>query len=183
MTRYVCGIDNRYRGVCNSHRGEYKLVTPGIRTNEFSIELGSDMNRRWDNMLYARYRFELKSGISDASATWKIKIPVIAEPGTGAAACSGVIPGTSISDPNLAANKNYTIIGFVDLIVYDVDMGEPPPSYPILKVDESGTEPFPEEMRFQEPCNNVRARITCESQFVPSSVPGGYAAPRLVTSE
>jgi hypothetical protein len=85
-------------------------------------------------------------------------------------------------DPAIDTSRKYIIVGFVDLVVYDVDIGLPPPDYPIQKVDGTGMEAFPEPLRFQQACDNIRARVTCESQIIPSSNPAGYASPRLVTA-
>lgn len=153
--RHVCPNPRRDQGICNSHRGGYAFPRNGWVP-------GADM---------AMYAFRLYAGINDDSPLWTASIPVIAEVGEGAAACTGVsgVGSTPSRDPVLSFDKNYIVVGFVDVTFYDVDIGKPPPEYPIDVFNRPGeTEPFPAEFRFKEPCNNVRGRVTCESNFIPT---------------
>lgn len=169
--RYVrrgCPPTRASTGVCNSHRGKYELVpiqNPGPNPDVWEYN--------------AVYAFKLFPGISDESTVWRAKVPVIAAEGEGVGSCEGM-EGVHV-DPRVSAAHPHKIIGFVDAIIYDVDIGNPPPDYPIATLDNASTEPFPAQMRFQENCNNVRARITCESQFIPTSDPSTSRPPRLVT--
>ena len=64
---------------------------------------------------------------------WITKIPVIASFGNNSQGCAGMKQADESfveSDPQIDLTLQYRIIGFVDLVVYDLDIGNPPPMYP-----------------------------------------------------
>lgn len=136
----------------------------------------------------AIYAFKMFNDISDQSTVWRVRVPVIAEEGANSLGCHSVqIPDrtTATRDPYVEPNRTYRVIGFVDMIIYDVDIGRPPANYQIQEaysVDLANPqfEDFPEAMRFQQNCNNVRARVTCGNNFIPSSASQGFPVPRLI---
>ena len=85
------------------------------------------------------------------ATVWKVKVPVIAQLGPKAKTCAGVKNATDPIpqiDPNIMYNKAtsgskvkkppvvpYRVVGFVEVILYDVDIGYAPPMYPHIKVD------------------------------------------------
>ena len=155
--------EQRFRGLCNSRRGQYEIVGPAPRFFE---------GRGIESFLMA---FKLFPNVDDQVPVWKTKVPVIAEEGAGAGRCQT----ESISrDPKIVPGHRYIIIGFVDVYIHDLDVGRPPPAYPIGTVN-GVTALFPEPIRFPQPCNIVQSRVGCESKFVPSSASDGFATPRL----
>jgi hypothetical protein len=130
---------------------------------------------------------------------WRVKAAVIANRlGQG---CSGI--AASSFDPAIAGNDPYEVIGFVDLHVYDVDIGRDAPSYQNFasyahpcgatagyRFEGAGmvTERYP--WGFQrtpgtpnpglDRCNLVRTRIVCDTEFIPSSENSGPSKPSLV---
>lgn len=85
----------------------------------------------------------IKSGGSpENGSVWKVKVPVIAEFGANALACRGDKSSSgdlSLADPLIGSDKidNYRVVGFVDVLIYDLDIGHPPPKYPHLRTDQS----------------------------------------------
>jgi hypothetical protein len=59
---------------------------------------------------------------------WSVKVPVIAEPGTNGSYCKGT--GTALKDPVISAEKNYVVVGFVDMNIFDTDISNMPPRFP-----------------------------------------------------
>jgi hypothetical protein len=86
------------------------------------------------------------------ATVWKVKVPVIAQFGANAKTCSGVKPvgehdpaDIPQKDPAIEFNANgstkadFKVVGFVEVLFYDVDIGNPPPAYPHTKTDETDT--------------------------------------------
>ncbi len=110
---------------------------------------------------------------------WQPMVAVIADP--AGAGCQG-IEGSS-SDPAMQSDHPYEVIGFVKLNVYDVDIGQDPPSYP----DPYGAYATGLTVNADYPwgfnagrCNLVRTRLACDNSFVASSNPIGQGDPQLV---
>jgi hypothetical protein len=134
---------------------------------------------------------------------WKVPIPVIASlgdlmAGNPAASCDGVNedPSSPIDhDPNYKSSETYIIIGFIDTVLYDTDIGALPPldsssnncetfgpAYGIL----AGRRPLGFEVGgVKTPCNVVKGTSHCTNNvlssvlaFQENSTPAGrlYAA-------
>ena len=134
---------------------------------------------------------------------WHIKIPVIAEPGETAASCAGTL--NTSTDPRIEASKNYEIVGFVSVVIFDQDIGSLPPSLDNFSLGseargcagigegvpgpDAPPPPPPSELfpfgfvglnGTPTPCNIVRARIDCNSNIFASSFDNKRNLPRLV---
>ena len=178
-------------GVCNSRRtsfgqwGEY---------NQRSI---------YENLL-------LTCPYNDTSfdqLAWRVQIPVIAEPGQTAAACAGTLQTSN--DPQFNGSRPQEIVGFVTVVIYDADVGAPPPSlsdfhsqmqlgarycteigephtppnFPIVPPPAaSATFPFGfvGAGSTSTPCNAVRARIDCNSTIIASAFDSERNEPSIV---
>jgi hypothetical protein len=91
----------------------------------------------WDPNAYFNTSLETLSGGQGARKlpVWKVPVPVIAslgdlESGNPAGSCDGVNedPDNPIDhDPNFNSNETYIIIGFIEVVLYDTDIGAPPP--------------------------------------------------------
>jgi len=101
-------------GVCNSRRSGF----------------GRDNWREFDRRSFVDEHGQTVCPYKDgefAAPYWKIQIPVIADESSDALSCQGML--NSGEDPILdPASSRYTIVGFITVGVYDVDIGEAPPS-------------------------------------------------------
>ena len=98
---------------------------------------------------------------------WETIFPVIADTRVGAPRCphkhNGFVPLNY-------AEGEYKIVGFVQGYIYDVDIGNPPPPEPTCPAG-AGANPW----SFTLPdgtkpnCNIVRARVKCDTFFIPAS--------------
>lgn len=121
---------------------------------------------------------------------WQIRIPVIADNGSGASSCQGLLGSTK--DPTINPASLYTIIGFVNMHFIDVDIGNPFPSAPVM-APEVNTSFFPCHLPGQigddwgldveglSGCNLVRGYTTCDIKLIPTSKVHGLTRARLVS--
>ena len=91
-----------------------------------------------------------------ASPYWKIKIPIIADESQNAQSCQGVLGSTE--DPVLDPTAHYTIVGFITIGIYDVDIGERPPSL----------DSFPTADRDVRRCSGI---ATPRGEIIPENLP------------
>lgn len=169
-----CNVDRRWKGICNSHRGRYNMSR--------GLEWNTDGVRYFTFKLFSSAVPDPISGattaITDDTLVWQTQIPVIAEAGSNnVQPCKGFL--SSASDPLIDPSKTYVVIGFINVTAYDTDIGHPPPNYSINSYEDGSFE-FPENLRFSNNCNNIRGRIPCVEQYLPSSAPNGYDSPRVI---
>ena len=142
---------------------------------------------------------------------WKISVPVIAHPDMNP--CISAVDGASIyrgaweEDPDVLGD-GWEIIGFLQAIIYDVDVGRPPhqipdsacfpPSPPYGHTGSFPTTSRAHQTRsfmdlrpglwgYQDPlmytsCNAVRARVDC-TDAIASAAPTAMRAPALVDDQ
>ena len=110
---------------------------------------------------------------------WRQEIPVIADWNNAASPCQ-----TGASDLTIAPGGDWRIIGFVQAHLFDVDIGNPPPSGPGF----DPAPPFYDGMIWPYPampapggpwgfptsCNLVRAVLPCSGDFLPGNQAGYY---------
>lgn len=125
--------------------------------------------------------------LSSQVPLWRVPVAVIADPqGPGCQGASG-----AAADPPVAVDHPYEVIGFIDLNVYDVDIGSPSPapSHPCSQLPSgfnaaavSAQYPwgFQRNPGTLDSCNLVRTRIACDTEFVASSRSSGPGQPLLV---
>ena len=134
---------------------------------------------------------------------WRVKIPVIASPEQNAASCAGTLE--SSSDPEILQSDNYEIVGFVSVVIFDVDIGALPPSLDNFSMGSEARgcsgigegmpgphapPPPPASQLFPfgfvgasgmpTPCNLVRARIDCNSKIFASKFDNQRNQPLIV---
>ncbi len=83
---------------------------------------------------YAGQTFTLKSLPKDkdypTNNVWQAKVPIIAEDGPNARPC---IIGANKAKPSINNDSQYVVIGFVDVDIFDLDIGTPPVEPPALQ--------------------------------------------------
>jgi hypothetical protein len=124
----------------------------------------------------------------DRDIVWSDLIPVIADFSDSAAGC-----GVGGFDPEINTAGDWQIIGFVRANLFDVDIGNPPPTYPSPKVDPQVDAhyngmfwPYPEfpdydpsrAWGFPQACNLIRGKLDCDRNILPSI--GGYPSPVVI---
>jgi hypothetical protein len=155
------GWSDGVQGMCNSHRlywGKAHMPSPSTLTQ---CVLGPPV------------------GIPPQDvAVWQIKIPVIADFARAAPPCAGV--NQAVSDPAVNPGGENYVIGFVDVIIFDSDIGADPP--PLEGPDWCGDQnPFPGfPWGYQYRCNMVRARVLCGTNFLAATTNIGWNVPTLV---
>ena len=100
-------------GVCNSRRS-------GFGNNDWSDFQGRSVSTGPSDITCPYEDNEF------ASPYWKIQIPVIADESPNAQSCQGVLG--SMEDPLLDRSARYSIVGFITIGIYDLDIGQPAPS-------------------------------------------------------
>ncbi len=108
------------------------------------------------------------------SKVWKVAVPIISTLEGVDRYCSGIASDTGLltpTDPLISRSLNYYIVGFVDMIFYDADVGMPPPerlsqipSYPALDLeweDQWSEDDEPWGFIGGTGCNNVKGMIDC----------------------
>lgn len=115
---------------------------------------------------------------------WEVPIPVIAPLNGGP--CAGEPGNDTLYDPLINPNEDHVIIGFVQMKFFDSDIGAMPPTVPAGPTNaqvnwaeegcfKNGREiwgfspPDAFGNRNPQPCNNVRAKIACDTELVPSA--------------
>lgn len=128
--------------------------------------------------------------VSPATPLWRVQIPVIAPRGESTLECPGAA-ATGADDPWVSSHREYEIIGFVPMNLFDTDVGAPPPLNPSLIThdswDENGSDTVwgfnrardaaPEEptgavstgpgrVSRDGGCNAVRGRVAKETDYL-----------------
>ena len=105
-------------------------------------------------------------------------IPVIADISPDAVACDQgelvagawyMFPFVRTLDPMVNPSHEHIIVGFVRSLIYDVDIGAPP-----LPEVACSSEDRPQPWTFTvngapTSCNLVRARLSCDTRFIPAT--------------
>lgn len=147
-----------YDGICNSKWMSFD-----------NFQLHSD-GGVWEPY-YVTSQTERSAQLSDDSPVMHVTMPVIADPATDASGCLGIAQGAS-EDPRLDPARTYKIIGFVDGLIYDTDIGNPKPE---ATFDYSGYTHRLKGYAFMDgnadvpSCNIVRGRLSCKRWFVPDA--------------
>ena len=113
-------------------------------------------------------------GMCDLSV-WQVKVPVIADVRPEAAECNSD-PG-----PVVGADGDWQIIGFVDVNIFDNDIGIAPPVFDETECQELAYTFTQRFISYTVPCNVVRSRILCNTDFVAAAVNRGGNTPTLVS--
>ena len=174
-----------------------------------STRYGFGFWSEWDSSSNACNKSYTAPGVSPEAEdqtipVWTVTAAVIADPSSDAVPCSNGEPGSS-PDPAITKAGPYEVVGFVDVNLYDVDIGFDPPSYPhpcgvdpnfkypATNLDTAVTREFP--WGFWPPhlpedgsvlqdgrgrCNLIRARIACGTRLLPSTKLPLRDAPQLV---
>ncbi len=118
----------------------------------------------------------------------RLRVPVIADPANNASSCAGYLG--EITDPPVQAGNAYIIIGFIEAVLFDVDIGTPPPDNLGYDNPNLGGPPGPAYFNDRQPwgfspggvtrnCNVVRMRTSCESRLLPTRQTGDTRTPKL----
>jgi hypothetical protein len=177
-------------GVCHSRRFGPQPITQGGEPKHLPVGVGPQGER----------------------TVWTTTIPIIADFSAQAQPCASVADGHgSFQDPyNVQGGREsqWRIIGFVRADVFDVDIGNPAPSYPTTNILSQmssltpiisglgglawpygwapGSSQQPDQpWGFVAPCNLTRARARCDTNFFPGALEpygssGEIRAPVLV---
>ncbi|MCB0320732.1 MAG: hypothetical protein KDD60_07370, partial [Bdellovibrionales bacterium] len=79
----------------------------------------------------ARLQYGFKSGVTEGTPVWRVKVPVIADVSEGALPCEGA---GSYREPAVDPTHRWEIVGFVRMIISDVSI----PELPRIASDPSG---------------------------------------------
>lgn len=161
-------------GVCNSRRSGYGMN----RWDDFAARVTTNDDGK-TLCPYQDAEFE--------KPYWKIKVPIIADEREDAASCQGFL-GSS-EDPIPSTSDDYSIVGFITIGIYDMDIGNDAPSLGTFPLSNDGVKEctglasygriIPETNEFpfgfkdasssSDSCNVVRARIDRKVQFIAGS--------------
>ncbi len=179
--------------------------------DDFTSGTGTDAYREW----YKPLNWDSSKGPDTwftEMPVWQPLVPVIADGRNINSVSSGDLPTAcpgSGTDPSIVMDSGspieYEIIGFVKVNVYDVDIGNEPPTFPpnrapfasangwpfrgdLYNYDEdpyeslNGISAFDDNhpWAFKQPCNLIRTRLVCAQDGVPSSNTSGRSQPVLV---
>lgn len=111
-----------------------------------------------------------------STSVWKVRLPIIAD--RHGQTCRNDADQLTETPVSGGSSRPWEIIGFVDALIHDVDIGEPPDLYPVrapafwdheLNRDWSSV-PWPTIAPFTDPnCNLIRGKIECGADFLPKS--------------
>lgn len=140
--------DQFSNGLCRSRRmmlkceGDVDLLTADKAS--VATKCSSNLSQQHTHFESTSYNYTKQSEFSDYTGTsvsarvapkepdlndkvWKTKIPIIAETGKYAASCLGA----NLSKPRINPRGDYQIIGFVDIDIFDLDIGDAPLTTPV----------------------------------------------------
>lgn len=106
------------------------------------------------------------SVITSNTPVWRIKIPVIVDASTTAQPCN--------ANPQIQLSHIHRIVGFVEMNLYDLDIGNLSPSDPLYQpwrptqcTQADGSIGIPDgPWEFPEACNVVRGKLTCDDRLM-----------------
>lgn len=189
--------DQFHQGLCGSRRMTLKCGENDILSgNTSSAHCGFSPEGNYlsvDQEDYTGVNALLRVANKDESAinkAWKVRIPVIADAGEDALPCDGL--GEFKEEPPISENSNYIVIGFVDLNVFDMDIGDTPVHLPFSSTyystggEETAVNNYgheaqgyyeyinsfdsggagPNRWAFPKQCNMVRARVACNTKSI-----------------
>ncbi len=191
---------NLFNGLCNSKRASFQNIT---------VTKGSSRTRSFIEDAYNVTATVVPSSfagdsINDASPVWRTKAAIIAplSPDGSAVSCIGLGKSRSGAnrDPTALNTYQWIIVGFVDIVMVDTDIGQPVPSaigqvtyrpggaasynsqslrdWSFLGAD--ATVGNPADGLLVNQCNVARARVTCGKHFLGTTQSQGERSPRLV---
>lgn len=103
---------------------------------------------------------------------WSKMVPVIADFGSGGHSCQGVDGAAAESAIETGADHNWATVGYLQADIFDFDIGSAPPA--IRDLGFASGNPGAFKISFDSGnCNEVRARLRCAGDLIPTSDPAG----------